>query len=301
MTARHGSPMTTRTRKTLFRCATLGAVLIPLGLLFAASPDRIEKTVDTTPKPRIGVVNFSGHIIVKGWSKSQIHAVIVTHSPQVRVETDQLPPTGLAEGIHFMTRANDPAAAGENRSADYTLEVPLDSSVEIRNPEGSVQIERLQGEASVESVGGFISISDVAGHLAAGSVEGNIDILRSGGRVEATSICGNLHIVSPKGSPVKAQTTSGKITYEGDLISGSEYTFTNYSGETDVIIPANASFELRKNTVRGHFFSDIPLPSRASSPSRYPAPDAFVGTDVSSTAMVQLRSFSGNIYIRRLH
>lgn len=301
ITTATGSRMTIRNRGRIAGWVVLGAILVPLGILYAATPDRLEKTLDTTSKPRIGVVNFSGHIVVKGWDKKQMHAVITNFSPDVRVDMNQLPPNGPADGIHFMSRSTNPSEASENKAVDFMLDVPLGSSVEIRNPEGSVQIDRLNGDASVESIGGVISVSNVQGHLAVSSIEGNIEILRPAGRVEATSICGNLHIVSPTGSLIKGRTTSGKITFEGDFISGAEYSLTNYSGETDIFIPSSASFELSKNTVRGRFFSDIPLPSPARTASRFPAAETFVGTNPSSTATVQLSSFSGNIYIHRLH
>src|SRR5437879_11200215 len=142
-----------------------------------------------------------------------------------------------------------------DKTTDYSLDVPLGSSVEIRNPEGSVQIQTLQGEASVASVGGTIAVSDVAGHLDVRTIGGDIEMVRPSGRVEARSICGSLRLVSPTSSRVHATTTSGKIFYEGDFLPDGNYEMTDYSGDMEIVNPASASFELIDRSYIGQVFS----------------------------------------------
>lgn len=159
-----------------------------------------------------------------------------------------------------------------------------------------MDIEKLQGDASVDSSGGSISVGDVVGHIVANSISGDIEILRSSGKVEAVSICGNLHFVSPTVSSLKASTTSGKIVYEGSFDSAGEYAFKSYNGDIDLFVPPTASFELNKRTAKGKFVSEIQSPRRARP---LPGSHTFLGSNVSSTAAVQLSSFSGNIHIHR--
>src|SRR5947199_150511 len=125
---------------------------------------RVEKAVDTTAAPLIRLSNLTGHVTVKDWEKSQVHLVSVSASPRIEGDVEQFPPSGRAAKMHFATHILDPQLG--DKSTDYSLDVPLGSSLQIRNPEGSVQIQTLQGEASLDSVGGTISVSDVAGHLA---------------------------------------------------------------------------------------------------------------------------------------
>jgi len=283
-------------KKSLVKWGALSLLLVPLVMGRAAGLLRQEKTFETTANPHIGLTNFIGHVVVKGWERQQVHAVYGTTSPQIAVDIDQLPPNGSAEKIHFTTRLTGPQAAGVDKTVFYTLDVPMGASLEIRNGEGRVDIEKLQGDASVDSSGGIISVGDVVGHVVANSVAGDIEIIRSRGRVEAVSICGNLHFVSPTGSFLKAHTTSGKIVYEGDFVTAGEYAFKSYNGDIDLFVPPTASFELNKRTAKGKFVSEIP-----SSRPPHPLPGAhtFLGSNVSSTAAVQLSSFSGNIHIHR--
>jgi putative adhesin len=283
--------------KTILRWGSLSLLVLPLALIQAANLTHQEKTFDTTSAPRIGLSNFMGHVVVKGWDKPQVHAIYETGSPQTIIDIDQLPARGPAEKVHFTTRVSTSQAGSGDKTVSYILEVPIGASLEIRNPEGKVEIDKLQGDATVDSVGGIISVTDVSGRLMVSSIAGNIEIIRPSGYVEATSICGDIHFISPTGSSIKAHNTSGKISFEGDFATGGEYSFASYSGDIDLFVPPSASFELNKNTSRGKFISEI-LPAHRPKSSSLPAGShTFLGSNVSSTAAVKLSSFSGNIHI----
>lgn len=288
------------TARTILRWGGLSVLLLPMALAHAANIVRQEKTFDTTANPHIGLSNFMGHVVVKGWDKPQVHAVYSTNSPQTTIDLDQLPSSGTAEKIHFTTHVSNPTANAEEKSVSYTLEVPMGASIEIRNPEGRVDIDKLQGDTTVDSVGGAIAVSDASGRLMVTSIAGDIEIIRPSGHVEATTICGNIHFVSPTGTFLKGHSTSGRITYEGDFVTGGEYAFSDYSGDIDLFLPRSASFELNKSTGRGKFYSEISPANRARSVPRT-AYDAHAhtlfGSNVSSTATLKVSAFSGNIRI----
>jgi len=277
-------------------------LLLPLGLLGAAGPSRVERTIETSANPFISLSNVTGRVTVKGWDKTQVHAVSTTASPRVEVDIEALPPRGQADRIVFTTHILDLQMTGD-KTVDYSLDVPLGSSVEIRNPEGSVQIQTLQGEASVVSVGGTVAVSDVAGHLDVRTIGGDIEMVRPSGRVEARSICGSLRLVSPTSSRVQATTTSGKIFYEGDFLPDGNYELSGYSGDMEVVTPASASFELSARSVHGKVITD---PGISFTPKKHIAfrppsgASSFFGTHNEGKANVDLHSFSGTIRVRRL-
>jgi len=273
----------------------LGALLLPLAALLAADPARAEKTFKTTPNPRISLSNLSGQVTIRGWSRTQIHAVYTTASPRVEVDTTIVPEAEPVEKIHFDTHVLDPLTTGKDQDTDYTMEVPFGSTLEVANRQGGVTIENLQGEASVESVGSSVLVRDIAGHLAVRSVGGDIEVLRPAGRVEASSITGNLHFVSASGSQLRGITTSGKILYEGDLAPGGDYELSSYSGDIDMLCPASSSFELNAKTVRGRVDNALAITPRRHSPS---AGNGLFGTHNTGNANVEVKSFSGTIRIR---
>jgi hypothetical protein len=279
----------------------LAGLVFPLGVLVAASPAHVEKTLlfQTNVNPRISLVNLSGHVVVRGWDKAQVRAVCATTSPQVSIVTDPLPTSGPTNRLHIETRVLDPSLTGPAISADYTLDVPQDTSLEIRNRQGNVNIEKVSGDAWVESVGGNVTVTDAGGHLAIHTIGGDIEIVRAAGRVEASSVTGSLHFLSPTSSRLHATTTSGKIVYEGDLVPGGEYVFSEYSGPMEILCPADSSFDLNARSVRGKVIKDPEfslIPKRR--PSYGPGQASLLGTHNSGSATLELTSFSGNINIR---
>lgn len=294
---------TRRTRLGSPGFAGLLLLVLPLRGLAAAGPAKVEKTIDATPTPRVSLSNIRGRVIVKGWEKPQIHLVSTTSSPRVEVDVEVMPFQGPAEKVHLTTHPLDPSLSAKEKTTDYLLDVPLGSSVEIRNPEGEVQVERLQGDASIDSVGAPITVSDVAGHLAVRSLAGDIRITHCSGRVEANSVCGSLYFFSPAGTEMRASTTSGKIVYEGDFLAGGEYQLKNWNGDVDVFTSPTGSFELNAKSIKGKVIRDpeFSLRPKRHSASRLNGANSFAGTSDTGKATVELTSFSGTIHVSRQH
>ena len=274
------------------------AFLVPAAVAWAAGNARLEKTYETNGNPRVSISNLSGHVVVRGWDKSQVHVAYTVGSPHVEVDTEVLPPTGPADKIRFSTHVLDPLATGPDQNADYTLDVPVGTSLEIRNPQGIVQVENLQSDAALESVGGNIEVTDFSGHLSVKSVGGDIKIIRPSGNVEAYSITGNLHFVSPMTSKLRGSTTSGQILYEGDFLDGGDYVLSEYSGNMEVVCPSSASYELSAKTVRGKILNTLPIQPRRRYASPLASSNSLLGTHNTGSATVELTSFSGTIRIR---
>ena len=280
---------------------TVGALLlIPAGLLMAQGPVQTEKTIATTARPRVSISNLAGKVVVRGWNRLQVHVAYTITSPQVTVDTEQLPAQGAAGKLHFTTYVVDRSrGTSPSPAVNYILEIPAESSLEIHNPQGSVKVNSVKGDTSVDSLGGDISVANAGGHLAIRSVGGNIEVVRSSGRVEAYSINGNLHFVNPTSSRLRGTTTSGAIVYEGDFASGGDYVLSDYSGDITVTCPSNSSFELNAKTVRGKLDNDFPLVTRGPARSLLPPGNSIFGTQGSGQATLEVTSFSGIIRIRQ--
>jgi len=295
------SEPTTRTRRVAPYGQGLVLYLLVLsGALLAADNKRSEKSFEATSNPRITLTNMTGQILVRGWDKAQVHVVYSVVSAHVEVDSEVIPPDQPADKIHLATHLLDPLVPGKDQTADYTLDVPMGSNLEIWNPQGSVRIEKLQGDdASVESVGGAILVSDFTGHLFLRSVGGNIEVIRPSGRVEAYSITGNLHFLSPATSKLRGSTTSGRILFEGDFADGGDYSLSAYSGDMDIFCPASASFELNAKTVKGKLQNEMPMTIRHQAATPLSSANSLFGTHLTGKATVNLRSFSGTIRIRQ--
>jgi hypothetical protein len=279
--------------------AAVGCLALAAAVVAASETAKLDKTYPSTSSPRITVSNLAGKVTVKGWDKNQVHAVCTSVSPHVEVDTDAMPAHGDAQTIHFATHVLDPQPGAQDATADYTLEIPAGSSLEVQDPEGSVTIEGLRGDVWVESVGAPVSVADVAGHLAVRSVGGAIEVTRPSGRVELFSVTGDLRLLSPASSQVRAETTSGHIFYRGDFAPSGDYVLSSYRGDVDVLCPSTASFQLRARTVRGK--PDVDPALRLNRPEHHMPQgygSAIFGFRNSGAATVELRSYSGNIHVR---
>jgi len=274
--------------------------LVLSGTLLAVDNKRIEKSFEACPNPRVTLTNMTGQVLVRGWDKAQVHLVYSVVSPHVEVDAEVAPLNQPADRIHLSTHLLDPLVSGKDQAADYNLDIPMGSNLEIWNPQGSVRIEKLQGDdTSVESVGGTIVVSDFTGHLFLRSVGGDIEVIRPSGHVEAYSITGSLHFLFPATSKLRGTTTSGGILFEGDFADGGDYSLSSYSGDMNILCPASASFELNAKTVRGKLENEMPMTIRHQSATPLSSANSFFGTHLTGKATVNLRSFSGTIRIRQ--
>jgi len=262
-------------------------------------PGRVEKTLETTPNPRVSVSNLRGNVVVKGWDKSQIHALFTTTSSQVGVDIEPTPPKGQVDRVRFQTDSLNAPVNPNGESADYSLDVPLNSTLDIRDTQGSVRVEKVQGDVHVYSVAAPISVSEALGHLQVESVGGNIEIVRASGRVEASTVNGDIRFTSPYSANLRGITSSGRIVYQGDFVPRGNYDLATYSGEVDVLCPATASFELTAKT-KGKVDNEFRMTTNQRRvPSSSPYFTSLVGTYHNGRATLDVRSYNGAIHIRR--
>lgn len=275
---------------------SLAALLVPAGFLLAAGGSRLEKSIPCSLAPRITISNPPGGVVVvRGWDKSEVHAVCLTASPKVSVDVDQMPASGDAEKVRFTTRVLDAQAESPEKTVSYEIDIPNGASLEIFNPSGSVTVERVSGDDRVESVSGAVSIRDAAGHTSVNSMNGAIELIRPTGRVEASSITGDLRFAASQSANVRAETTSGAIFFDGDFMAMGEYVLSSYRGDLDVTCPTSDSLELRARTVHGKVNNELHL---KHAPQRAPStPGNAFGLQKEGDATVELKSFSGTIHI----
>ncbi len=276
----------------------LAVGLLSATSLWAAGEGRIEKTFDSSREPRISLSNLKGHVLVRGWDKAEVHLVYTVSSPRVEVDSEIYPDDGPADKIRLQTHLLDPTLPADEQVADYVLDVPAGSSLEIRNTQGKIVVQGMQADASVQSVGADISIREYSGSLLVHSVAGDIEVIHPTGSVEAYSITGNLHFVSPSTSRLHGSTTSGSIVFEGDFLDRGDYILSAYSGNLDIVCPPASSFELTAKTLKGKVFNTLAMTHRREAASSRGTENSLLGTHNSGRANVELTSFSGNIHIR---
>ncbi len=268
----------------------------PAGV-WSASPLQRETTFYTTRSPRISLTNVAGTIIIRGWDRPQVYAVYIMGSPRIEIDTEQVPSQGEADKIQLATHILDRTLQGANAQVNYTLNVPMGASVEIRNPQGIVRIDNLSGDAWVQSIGGDIVITGATGQVSAHTLGGQIEIDRASGSVEASSVTGNLRFISPSSTQIRARTTSGQIYYEGSLLPSADYTMQTFDGQINILCPRSSSFELNALCVHCKVYNQLKLSrwNHRSSDSSYG--NSLFGMHNEGRATLEITSFKGAVHI----
>lgn len=275
------------------------ALLISAGVLPAAGQGRVEKTYRAIPNCRIHISNpTGGAIVVRGWDKEEVHAVCVTNSPKVEIDSEPTPANADAEKLDFVTHVLNPQASLQEKTVSYELDVPKNSSLVISSPDGSISVEHVSGDDWIDSVRATVSVTDGSGLIQVRSLNGDINLIRPAGHIEATSIMGNLTITGSQSQNIKAQTESGKITFDGDFLPIGDYLLKTYAGDISVVCPGTDSFSLVAHSLRGKMDNQFKLHRKSHNPySRFDGSSTF-GTNGPGEASVTVKSYSGSIHVR---
>ena len=185
------------------------------------------------------------------------------------------------------------------RTVNYEIWAPPYISLIAKLETGSLRVENISEVITVETVVADVLLRNLSGHTSVETMDGSVQVERCSGRMEVTSISGSLRFLQTRTRRLVAKTTSGDIYFEGSLLRAAAYKFYNHEGSIELLLPANASFELTANSIKGQVYNDFPL--TPSSHGRVPQRSyerSLFGTVHSGEAMVQVTSFSGTIRIR---
>ncbi len=255
----------------------------------ASSQENADRTTVSFSDPthpgvlHVGLV--TGTITVKGRDIKDV--IIDTHDRggnwRFRGRDDDVPP-----GLHRLPQQpsinveeqNNRMTVGSpnvNRFVDLEIQVPLRTSLELSTVNGGdIRVEGVDGELELSNVNGSISLTGVSGSVVAHTVNG---------KVTATLT---------RATPQKPMA------------------FTSLNGNVDVTLPPATKANLKLRTDNGSVFTDFELhmPPRSSGATiedtrqsggryRVEVNKVIYGSLNGGGADIELRTFSGNIYVRK--
>jgi len=162
-----------------------------------------------------------------------------------------------------------------NRGIDFTIEMPSRANLKLSTlNEGAIVVENIDGDIEVNNMNESVTLTNV------------------GGSVVANAHNGKLKVVMTRISPDRAMA------------------FTTFNGTVDVTLPSTVKANLKLRSDHGEIFTDFDVqtrPASTSSPSQR-GPDGRIHIDVNQSIQgtvngggpeFELRSFNGNIYVRK--
>ncbi len=247
----------------------------------------------------VNVVNNSGSVIVKPGVARQVVVNYTTNSDKIEVDANGTPDGRRVEIRTHVISAQKPTP--EESRVDYEILVPAGISIVVNTATAPITVDDLSGDISLSSDTGQITVRGVKDSfvhvhsLTAPVVMTNL----SGIHAEIMSSGGAIQLANVTGPKIKASSTSGNISYEGDCSGGGAYSLITHSGVINVTLPETASVDLSAQSVSGTVQNDFPLTAREHN-TFVPSPGrSFAGTSHAGSSSMELQSFSGRIRVKK--
>lgn len=275
---------------------TTAGLLVP-GLLLSsavyAGPIRHEQHFKVTAHPVITIHNPSGLITVKAWTKAEVMVISMPATTEVEVDAEQ-----MGNRVDVSTRALSDSVAPGDMKADFQINVPEDSELQIHDDAGAVNVSNVLGDMNVETVAAGVDLADTSGYLTVKTVGGSFQCSRCAGRIEVSSITGSFRLIDLKSTHVWAQTSTGNILFNGEFLPNGTYSLKNYSGTIEVRFSPGDSFDMSATSLKGKVNNEAKLTPSTHEHHFVPRwGNALFGTFNQGRAKVELTSFDGTINI----
>ena len=264
---------------------TAAVLAVGMAVPAAAQQDGSAPTIafsDPSRPGRLRIELLHGTVTITGAERQDV-AIEVRRGGENRPSNRPDPPglKRLTQNPPFSVISEDDnevriQSASITRPIELAIQVPLRTSLKLSVVNGDgIVVQGVEGDIEIESVNGPVSLVDVAGSVVANSVN----------------------------APVRA--TIARVATQKAMA------FTSFNGTVDVTLPRDikASFKLRSD--QGDVFTDFDIDLRPTQTPltvesrrkgaryRLEANRAIYGTVGGGGPEIELRSFNGDVYLRR--
>jgi hypothetical protein len=276
--------------RTLAVAAACGALAIGAGAQQPPKEPGIDRlTLAFSDPSRAGMLEVDlviGNIIVKGTNRKDVLVESRSYGQGGR-ERRREPPEEPPPGLRRLTQGGSFAVEEERNvitvdappthRRDFTIEVPMRTNLELNAVEGTIIIDGVQGDMEIESVNGAVTLTNVGGSVVANTVNGRL--------------VADIRSVTPQ-KPMA---------------------FTSLNGTVDVTLPASVKANLKLRSDQGEVYTDFdvqlrpdsdpddpnPNPSSRRSGRRIEVDKSVFGSVNGGGPEFEMRTFNGNVYVRK--
>lgn len=290
------------------------AFMAAMALLLPAQ--QTDTTFAVRQGMRLDVRNQEGEIRVHTWSRDAVRvtagrtgggAFSVEQSGsivRVRPERGGWRESRSGRQRRFEWDDSDPVV-------DFDITVPAYMALALRGVETDIVVEGVAAEITAETVEGVVDVRGGSGILTLHSADGMIRVDGAQGRIEASSGDGDVIVRNAQGDitamsidgdvllsdidsrTITGSTVDGDVSYSGTIYDRGRYRLSTHDGNVTLSVPENANATVTVTSYDGDFQTSFPIVLRESRQRRF----SFTLGD--GSALVELESFDGDIYLRR--
>ncbi|MGH8893430.1 MAG: DUF4097 family beta strand repeat-containing protein [Actinomycetes bacterium] len=143
--------------------------------------------------------------------------------------------------------------AGSRRArAVVSVSVPADCPVELGVVSADAVVSGIAADrTAVKSVSGDVTLDGVRSDISAQTVSGDLETRQLAGTLRFTTVSGDLTVVNGSSDTVKAETVSGDLTLDLDLVAGGRIDCSSVSGDVTVRMPESVGLRVDVKTLSG--------------------------------------------------
>lgn len=283
--------------------------------------ESISRTIQARGVATLELTNDAGDVVVTGGPGTDIRIDAVKRARQGSEANARALLQRFVVGISerngvVEVRTEFPPEGDWAGGVDFTITLPARTNVTLRVDRGDLQIANVRGEVrastvsgniagsllgklrSARTISGDVSIADVEGDtVAAGTLSG--DFVARNLKAQSLDVdvkSGQVRFIDAECNDVYVAAVTGDVEYSGRLAKGGRYRLQSHAGAVRMTLFADTGFELEANSFSGDIHSDFPFPN---SPSPGEPNQTLRGTVGDASAAVELRSYSGDVFISR--
>jgi DUF4097 and DUF4098 domain-containing protein YvlB len=200
--------------------------------------------------------------------------------------------------------------------------VPSNATAYLRSLAGSIRVSNVKGELRAEAMSGTVEASNTGKTVWLKSLSGDVSVagadpggdltvstmsgratarnIRARG-LDASTVSGDIYLLDVVCDRASVRSINGAVEYKGEFAKSGRYEIRAHAGNVSLALGQAPGFEIEAETFSGSIRSDLPITERPGSGqeghSRGPRRQTLRGTYGDGSAVVQIRTFSGNITI----
>ncbi|MDB4891391.1 MAG: hypothetical protein JWL61_3246 [Gemmatimonadetes bacterium] len=247
-----------------------------------------------------------GAVIVTGADRNEIRVRARTDNGAIRFTSNGMRATlepasgrGCSDGHFEMTVPVGTKVVATSWSGSVSVK-GVHGDVEAHAQSGDIQIRDAGARLDVEALSGDVVVAGVKGDTRINTVSGSVDLSGGRGDLEIESVSGDIELRDVVAKQVRTHTTSGDVSFAGQIIDGGRYEFNTHSGEIVLSLPGDIGAQLSVSTFNGGIESDFPITLTPGvhgiGTSQAKRLNFTVGR---GTARIAAETFSGDITLKR--
>ena len=182
--------------------------------------------------------------------------------------------------------------------ANVSVSVPNDCPVELGVVSADAVVSGIDADrTSVKSVSGDVTLDGVRSDIVAQTVSGDLETRKLAGALKFKTVSGDLTVVNGSSETVKAETVSGDLILDLDLLAGGRIDVSSVSGDLTVRMPDSVGITVDVKTMSGALDSAF----AGVHTSKKPGKSTLFGQVGDGDGRLNAKTVSGDVTLLRRH